>query len=179
MNRSVRSFFYLIGAVLIVALVYSASGAGQQPKNEVPVTQVVEQVKSGQVTSIETAGREITVKTTDGKEEKSQYTGDSLPQYLKDFGVTDQQLAKVEIEEKGAKDYSVWINLASFIIPLALIGLFLFFMLRQAQSGNNQALSFGRSKARLFNADSKKKVTFADVAGSDESKEELREGSSS
>ncbi|MSU76246.1 ATP-dependent metallopeptidase FtsH/Yme1/Tma family protein [Patescibacteria group bacterium] len=175
MSRSLRSFFYLIGAVLVVALVYSASGVGQQQKNEVPITQVADQAKSGQVKSIEASGREVTVTTTDGKKEESQYTGESLPKYLKDLGVTDEQLAKIEIDEKGAKDYSVWINLAGFLIPLALIGFFLFFMLRQAQSGNNQALSFGRSKARLFNAENKKKITFADVAGSQESKEELRE----
>ncbi len=176
MGKSVRSLLYLIGAVLIVALVYSASGVTQSPANEVPITQVVDQVKAGQVRSIETAGRDVTVTTADGKKEKSQYTtSESLPKYLKDFGVTDEQLAKVELNEKGAKDYSVWINLASFVIPLALIGFFLFFMLRQAQSGNNQAMSFGRSRAKLFNPDTKKKVTFADVAGSTESKEELRE----
>ena len=175
MGKSVRSLLYLIGAVLIVALVYSAVGLGQQPPNEVPITQVVDQVKSGQVRSVEAAGHEVTVTTADGKKEKSQYTGESLPKYLKDFGVTDEQLAKVELDEQGAKDYSIWINLASFVIPLALIGFFLFFMLRQAQSGNNQAMSFGRSKAKLFNPDTKKKVTFQDVAGSKESKEELRE----
>jgi cell division protease FtsH len=176
MGKSVRSLLYLIGAILIVALVYSAVGLSQQPPNEVPVSQVIDQVKAGQVKEIKTEGREMTVTTTDGKKEKSQYTGtDSLPSYLKDFGVTDEQLAKVEVDEKGAKDYSVWINLASFIIPLALIGFFLFFMLRQAQSGNNQAMSFGRSRAKLFNPDNKKKVTFQDVAGSTESKEELRE----
>ena len=175
MGKSVRSLLYLISAVLIVALVYSAVGFSQKPPNEVPITQVVDQVKSGQIRSIKTEGKEITATATDGKKEKSQYTGDSLPTYLKDFGVTDEQLAKVELDEQGAKDYSIWVNLASFVIPLALIGFFLFFMLRQAQSGNNQAMSFGRSKAKLFNPDSKKKVTFADVAGSKESKEELRE----
>ena len=175
MNRSVRSLLYLIGAVMIVALVYSSSGTGRTAKEEVPVTRVIDQVKTGQVERIETAGRELTVKLGDGKTETTKYTGDSLPQYLKDFGVTDGQLAKIEIDEQGAKDYSVWINLASFVLPLLLIGAFLFFMLRQAQSGNNQAMSFGRSRARLFNAEKKSKVTFKDVAGAYEAKEELEE----
>ena len=175
MGRSIRSFIYLLGAVLLVALVYSASGSNQPTKNEVPISQVVEQVKSNQIKSIETTGREITAQTVEGKKEKSQYTGQSLPNYLKDLGVTDTEISKVEINETAVKDYSLWINLASFIIPLGLIGVFLFFMLRQAQSGNNQAMSFGRSKARLFNADQKKKITFAEVAGVPEAKEELRE----
>ncbi|MDP9211940.1 MAG: ATP-dependent zinc metalloprotease FtsH, partial [bacterium] len=154
---------------------YSATGAGRTSAEEVPVTRVVEQVKTGQADRIETSGRKLTVKLTDGSTETSEYTGQSLPEYLASFGVTESQLAKVEIEEKGASDYSVWINLASFLVPLLLIGFFLFFMLRQAQSGNNQALSFGRSKARLFNAERKSKVTFKDVAGVAEAKVELEE----
>ncbi len=174
MGRNIRSLVYLIAAVLIIAVVYSATSPSKPNTTNVPVTQVADQIKAGQVQSIKTSGREITVKTTDGKEEKSRYTGDSLPGYLKDLGVTDTQLAKVEITDAAPKDYSVWLNLASFLVPLLLIGGFLFFMLRQAQSGNNQALSFGRSRARLFNAD-QKKVTFADVAGATEAKEELKE----
>ena len=174
MKRSFRSFIYLIGAVLIVAMVYSATSTNQTKADEVPVTQVVNEVKAGSVKKIETQGREFTAETNDGKKLKSQYTGESLPQYLKELGVSDAQLVKLEINESSAKDYSLLINLASFLIPLALIGVFLFFMLRQAQSGNNQALSFGRSKARLFNAD-QKKVTFSEVAGANEAKEELKE----
>lgn len=174
MGRNIRSLAYLLGAILIIAAVYSASGPKEQPSSEVPITQVVDQVKTGQVKKIETAGRTLEIETTSGKKEKSQFTGESLPKYFKDFGVTDEQLTKVEIKDSAAKDYSVWVNLASFLIPLALIAFFLIFMLRQAQSGNNQAMSFGRSKARLFNAD-QKKVTFADVAGVEEEKTDLIE----
>ncbi len=174
MKRSLRSFIYLIGAVLIVALVYSATSTRQTEAQEVPISKVVDDVKNGRVKNIKSAGREITVEAANGKKERSQYTGESLPKYLKDLGVTDEQLNRIQLTEGTAKDYSVWINLASFLIPLALIGAFLFIVLRQAQSGNNQAMSFGRSKARLFNAETKK-VTFADVAGAQESKEELKE----
>ena len=174
MKRSIRSLLYLVGAVLIVAMIYSATEVNQQNTTEQPISTIVEQVKSGQVKSIESAGRDFTVETKDGKKERSHYTGESLPKYLKDLGVTDDQLSKVTIKEGAAKDYSVWINLASFLIPLLLIGAFIFFMLRQAQSGNNQALSFGRSKARLFQSDAKK-AKFSDVAGAVEAKEELKE----
>ena len=175
MNRGVRNLMYLIGAIVIIAALYTATTAPSQQAADVPVTQVVENVKTGQVKKIDTSGRAFTAELADGKKQKSQYTGESLPKYLKDLGVTDEQLSKVEIKESAAKDYSVWINLASFIIPLGLIGFFLFFMLRQAQGSNNQAMSFGRSRAKLFNADQKKKVTFQDVAGAPEPKDELRE----
>jgi cell division protease FtsH len=175
MNRGIRSLLYLVGAIVIVAALYTATAAPARQPEEVPVSQVVEQVKTGQVKKIETQGREFTASTGNGKEYKSQYTGESLPAYLSNLGVTDEQLASLEIKESSAKDYSLWVNLASFLVPLLLIGFFLFFMLRQAQSGNNQAMSFGRSRAKLFNVDQKKKVTFADVAGAPEPKEELRE----
>ncbi len=172
--RSFRSLLYLVGAVLIVAAIYSATASTSTQPSQVPISNVIDEVKTGQVKSIQTEGRKVTVETTSGKKIESQYIGESLPAYLKSFGVTDEQLSKVEVTESTPKDYSTWVNILSFIIPLLLIGGFLYFMLRQAQSGNNQAMSFGRSRARLFNAD-QKRVTFSDVAGVTEAKEELRE----
>ena len=68
-----------------------------------------------------------------------------------------------------------WISLiATFVLPLLIIGVFIFFMMRQAQGTNNQAMSFGKSRARMFTGN-KPTVTFADVAGVDEAKEELQE----
>lgn len=172
--RGLRNLLYLIGAVLIVAVVYSASQSGTTKQDLAPISKVVEDVKAGQVKSIKSEGRILAVENVDGKKTKSQYTGESLPKYLKDLGVSDIQLTKVEITEGSPKDYSLIINLLSFLLPLLLIGGFLFFMLKQAQSGNNQAMSFGRSKARLFSPETKK-VTFADVAGVNEAKQELQE----
>ncbi len=172
--RGLRNLLYLIGAVLVVAIIYSATATNTSEAAPAPISKIVDDIKNGQVQKVKTAGRDLIVEESDGKKLKSQYTGESLPKYLKDLGVSDQQLAKIEITEGSAKDYSIWVNLASFLIPMLLIGAFLIFMLRQAQGSNNQAMSFGRSKARLFNAESKR-VNFGDVAGAHEAKEELKE----
>ncbi|MBC7315301.1 MAG: ATP-dependent zinc metalloprotease FtsH, partial [Chloroflexi bacterium] len=98
-----------------------------------------------------------------------------LGETLLSLGVTPEQLGAVG--ELVALRPSMWENCGVIlvqIVPLLLIGIFLVFMLRQAQSGNNQALSFGRSRARMVTGD-RPRNTFDDVAGADEAKQELQE----
>jgi len=94
---------------------------------------------------------------------------------LANLGVKPEQLA--QISELTIKRPSIWENWGLIlvqIIPLVLIGFFLVFMLRQAQSGNNQAISFGKSRARMVTGN-RPTSTFGDVAGADEAKQELQE----
>src|SRR5674476_1372215 len=82
---------------------------------------------------------------------------------------------KITFTAMKASDAGQWVNLlVGALLPVLLIGGFLFFMMRQAQGTNNQALSFGKSRARMF-LGNKTVVTFADVAGVDEAKMELQE----
>src|SRR4051794_14528758 len=95
----------------------------------------------------------------------------NLIEALKDYGVN---LTAVDIEVTAASRWGSWLSAFTFILPtLFLIGIFVF-MMRQAQGSNNQAISFGKSRARLFTGN-KPTVTFADVAGVEEAKEELVE----
>jgi cell division protease FtsH len=95
----------------------------------------------------------------------------NLPEVLKNYGV---DLNSVDIEVKAASRWGSWLSAFTFILPtLFLIGIFVF-MMRQAQGSNNQAISFGKSRARLFTGN-KPTVTFSDVAGVEEAKEELVE----
>src|SRR5713226_4959558 len=93
---------------------------------------------------------------------------------LKNFDITQDQLTKVDIQVDKPNQFNNWIGLLTSFLPLVVFGALLLFMLRQAQSGNNQALSFGRSRAKLQTGD-KPTVTFTDVAGVDEAKQELQE----
>jgi cell division protease FtsH len=93
---------------------------------------------------------------------------------LIDLGVTPDELASVEIVPERPGPWTELFPILLNFLPLVGLGLILLLMLRQAQSGNNQAMSFGRSRARLFTGD-KPTVTFEDVAGVDEAKEELEE----
>ncbi len=97
-----------------------------------------------------------------------------VTQVLKDNGIdyTKNQLLVLQYEPPSA--LGTWLNLLGGLIPFILIGGLLLFMMRQAQGSNNQALSFGKSRARMFMGN-KSTVTFADVAGVDEAKQELQE----
>ncbi|HEU5423161.1 MAG TPA: ATP-dependent zinc metalloprotease FtsH, partial [Nitrolancea sp.] len=98
----------------------------------------------------------------------------SLTDTLTALGVTKDQLAAVNISVEPASSWGSWLGTLGFILPtLFLIGVFVF-MMRQAQGTNNQALSFGKSRARLFMGN-KPTITFSDVAGVEEAKQELAE----
>jgi cell division protease FtsH len=97
-----------------------------------------------------------------------------VTQQLRDYGVTPEQLEAVNIVYVDPPQFVNWLGILVNILPLVFFGAILLFMMRQAQGSNNQALSFGKSRARMFMAN-KPTVTFADVAGVDEAKQELRE----
>jgi len=92
------------------------------------------------------------------------------------LGVTPEQLGDpdLQITVKPPAELGSWLGIMASILPLLFIGGLFFFLMRQAQGSNSQAMSFGKSKARMFTGD-KPTVTFDDVAGAEESKEELQE----
>ncbi|MCC7451793.1 MAG: ATP-dependent zinc metalloprotease FtsH [Anaerolineae bacterium] len=98
----------------------------------------------------------------------------TLEDQLEGLGVSKDQIARLSIEYAAPSDWTPIIQLLMSFLPLLLIAGFIYLMLRQAQGTNNQALSFGKSRARMFTGD-QPTVTFDDVAGADEAKEELRE----
>jgi len=98
----------------------------------------------------------------------------TLVQQLIDLNVDRNQLSKVNIL---VNQPSAWVGIltaAGYILPFLIMGIAFYFIFRQAQGSNNAAMSFGKSRARMFSGDHPT-VTFADVAGIEESKEELRE----
>jgi cell division protease FtsH len=96
------------------------------------------------------------------------------PEQLLSLGTDPEQLRNVEFDNGAPSDWSTWLSLLVTILPLLLLGVFIYLMMRQAQGSNNQAMSFGKSRARMFTSD-QPTVTFEDVAGVDEAKEELHE----
>ena len=162
-------FFWAI--VIFLGLVIYASlmpGAGLK---DVALTDVVRRANAGEISKLEIQGNELKV-TPKGKdkptERSTKESGTIYEQGLK----TD---AKVEVKvlPPSTTGEVMW-NLAIIIIPAVVIVAFLMFMMRQAQGQNNQAMGFGKSKARLYGQD-KEKVVFADVAGNDSAKQDLHE----
>jgi len=101
-------------------------------------------------------------------------TNVGITQQLRDYGVTPEQLDQVSIVFVDPPQFGNWLQILINLLPLVFFGGILLFMMRQAQGTNNQSLSFGKSRARMFMAN-KPTVTFADVAGVDEAKQELHE----
>ncbi len=157
-------------AVLLSLMVLMGKGSplSKEP-TEVPFSTVLDEVKQDKVELIQVSGDEITVKLKDGTTQKSYKESFKS---LSDFGV-DYNKVKVEAKnpDTGADR---WFNIALAILPIILIVGFFYFIMRQAQGSSNQAMSFGKSKARVFGME-KNKVKFKDVAGVQEAKVELEE----
>ncbi|MSP13018.1 MAG: ATP-dependent zinc metalloprotease FtsH [Chloroflexi bacterium] len=141
------------------------------------ISTMAAQVRAGSVESIAVAQDQVnlTVRLKSGEEliSRKERTS-SVPDTLKTLGVPEDKLAAVRISVEDASMWGNVLTIATGLLPLLVFGGFIFFMLRQAQGGTNQAFSFGKSKARLWTSD-KPTVTFADVAGVEEAKQELTE----
>lgn len=165
---------YLLIIVAVGALLfnvfYSPEGLSTVPLNE-----VAQEAKKGNIREIVVSGEELTVTLASGEKVRSNKDQASdITQVLGNLGVTEDQLSNISLQFKEPSELGNWIGILASLLPFIFIGGFLLFMMRQAQSGNSQALSFGKSRARLFSSD-KPTVTFADVAGVEEAKQELQE----
>src|SRR5207249_4809743 len=142
---------------------------------EVSLNTLANYIKAGQVKKIQVQGDDLTITKKAGADETSRKENRvSLVESLRDLGVTFEELKGVDIEVQTPSDLGNWIAILGSFLPLVIVGGFLLFMMRQAQSSNNQAMMFGKSRARVFTGD-KPTVTFADVAGVEEAKQELQE----
>ena len=171
LKKSTRSFLFLVGAILVAAILLVLSLP--QPKTEqVSLSKVISENKSGQISSIQVDGNKMTVTLKDPSQPKQITYKDSPNATLHDYGVDYSKVAVTTSNPDSSS--STWVNLGITLIPIIVIIAFFYFMMRQAQGQGNQAMNFGKSRARLYGSD-KKKVTFKEVAGADEAKQELLE----
>ena len=172
-----NSFIYLLILVAVIAIVVSFLRSGSSSKSE-PFSQVVAEARNGQVQSITVDGQSLDITKKNDSTHYTSRMGSStdLEQVLKDQEPPVQVGGSngVEIKYKAPAAFGNWISLLINFLPLIIFGAILIFMMRQAQGSNSQAMNFGKSRARMFNAN-KPTVTFQDVAGVDEAKEELAE----
>jgi cell division protease FtsH len=171
-----NGFVYLLIMVAVVALFFSFFSGPRESKG-IEITTVATQVKDGLVKKIVVSGDDLKVEYVKPNMEPAISRKEhsvSLFDTLHNLGVSDEAIAAIEVEVEQPSEFGNWLGLLTTFLPLLVFGAILFFMVRQAQGTNNQALSFGKSRARMFSGD-KPTVTFADVAGADEAKQELAE----
>jgi len=172
MKKIPKNAWYLIISIAVlislVALMGNSSGLVKPPV-DVPFSTVLDEVKQDKVDSLEVTGDQIIVNLKDGTKQKSYK---EAYKSLSDFGI---DYNKVKVEAKNPDDGAGrWFDIALAILPIIFIVGFFYIIMRQAQGSNNQAMSFGKSKARVFGME-KNKVKFKDVAGAQEAKVELQE----
>lgn len=163
---------------LILMGMYSFIEGLTQPSTEVPLSVVASDVAAGKVKDIVVSGDSLRLTYTDDSAKTSRKDPSAgLPETLATYGVTPAELSKVAITIQGQSSFEFWfLTLAPIILPLLFIAFFFWFLSRQVRGAGVQALSFGQSKARVTDpADLSQRVTFADVAGAREAKEELLE----
>lgn len=164
--------------VLLLALILSGvysiwNPNGKVPAEEVSLSEFVDDVEEGEVAQIEVRDSRIDYKLTDESEKFAfKEYGQTVYDVLEDLPA--EALGSVDIQVVDTSGKGIWLNIVLAIVPFMLIIGFLYFMMRGAASSNNQAMSFGKSSARLYDKE-KEKTTFENVAGAKEAKEELVE----
>jgi len=167
-NRYLRNL--VIWAVVLAVVVYFFMPLYRTrvPREEIPYSQFLEYIRAGQVTEVTIGEDSVVGKLRSGQSFRTFVPpGDSS--YI---GLLQAKGVEIFVEPKSRSN--LWPNLLSTMLPFLLLLALWMLMLRQAQSGGNQAMSFGKSRARLH-TENRPKVTFDDVAGVDEAKEELQE----
>lgn len=177
-NDPWSSFTTALAILVLLALAYSYYWDDTKTPEITSLSALATDIRQGEVKTIDIAGDELTIIYTDDSQKKGKKEPDAaLTETLASYGLTGDELSNVAIEVKNQSGFKYWFfSLAPIVLPLLLIGVFVWFLSRQMKQGGVQAFTFGQSKARMIDPkDSATRVTFADVAGAKEAKEELTE----
>jgi len=177
MKNLVKNFLIFFAVFLIVAIIFSIYGGVGQNVERVGIEKFISQVNNEEIKSVIVEGNKLTITlNNDKKEIVKKESGQTLGELLDNFGAEKEKISKINIEVKEEEGLNFWlITILPFLLPFLLIGVFIYFMLRSVQGANSRAMMFGQSQAREADKDKKDKVTFKDVAGVKEAKEELKE----
>ena len=164
------SLFWAILVFIIIAIV--AVATPRDTLKTVSISDVIARANAGEITKLEIQGTDVKV-TPKGSDKPTEDSTKEATSSIYDQGLNKDAKVEVKITSPSTTGDTIW-NLAIIIVPVLLIAGFFMFMMRQAQGQNNQALGFGKSKAKLYGLD-KTKVLFDDIAGNESAKQDLEE----
>ena len=168
------SFIYLLIIVAVIAIFFTLFSEPLGGSRELPINEVVAMAVSGDLDLIEIEDNKLIVTANDGEVFTSRKEdGASILELLSGAGV-DLATSRLRVIVKGSSGLGSLFSVLTYLLPLIFFGAILLFMMRQAQGNTNQTFSFGRSRARMFMGNNPS-ISFDDVAGVDEAKEELEE----
>ncbi len=179
MNKSslIKNIVVFVLIFVCIAAVFSVYNVNNNSVEAVDIQKMITEINEEKVQKIVVQGNVLEITLQDGKKQSlKKETTESLSALLDNFGVDKTKLQKVAIEVKDEGGWGYWLaSILPFLLPLLLIVGFIWYMMRQAQGANSKAMSFGQSTAKQINLNGKNKITFEDVAGVKEAKEELEE----
>lgn len=174
-----KNFIITLLIFLAISSVFALFSESSSKEKKLSLTQLVEEINQERIKKIAVSGNELQIIYQDDSKAKSvKETEAALSQSLINYGTDKIKLAKVQIETKENGAVWGWLGPLLFtLVPLLLFGAFFWMIFRQAKSGAMQAFDFTKARARLFGAEGhpKEKITFNDVAGLKEAKQELME----
>jgi len=179
MKNLAKNFIFILLIFLVISGVFTLFQQPFEKVKELSLTQLVEEINQEKIKKVVVSGNELQIIYKDDSKARSRKeTEAALSQSLINYGVDKEKLTKVEIGTKEAGGTWNWLGPVLFaILPLLLFGLFFWMIFRQARTGAMQAFDFTKARARLFGAEGqpKERITFKDVAGLKEAKQELTE----
>jgi len=179
MKNLIKNFIFIVLILLVVSSIFTAFSKPFQKETEVSLTQLVNEINQGKVKKITVSDNKLEIVYQDETTATSRKeTEMALSQSLINYGVNAEKLKSVEIETKENEAVWSWLGPLLFaLLPLLLFGVFFWMIFRQARVGAMQAFDFTKARARLFGAEGhpRERITFKDVAGLKEAKEELKE----
>jgi cell division protease FtsH len=163
---------------LLLVSAYSLIAERRDAAADVPISELARNIKGDEIASVVIRGDELEIVKRDGtKLVSKKETGAPLVETLASYGVGEEELERVTVRIENESGFVFWLGVvAPFLIPLLFIAFFVWFLTRQVKGAGVQAFTFGQSRARFIDPkDKNQRVTFDDVAGNKEAKEELME----
>ncbi|MBU0636815.1 MAG: ATP-dependent zinc metalloprotease FtsH [Patescibacteria group bacterium] len=177
MKNLFKNFVIFFTVFFVVAMLFSVFNNTKQSVKKVGLETLINQINNQEVSDIIIYGNELKIILKQGAEEVvKKEVGETFSEIIKNFNIDPAKLANIKIEVKENEGTKYWLaTILPFLLPFLLIGVFIYFMMRSVQGVNTRAMSFGQSQAKEFGKEMKNKITFKDVAGVKEAKEELKE----
>ncbi len=179
MSPLLKNFFTVAMIFVALSVIFSSFFQPANKAGQFSLSQLVEQINQDKVKKITIEGNDLKIALADNQTAVAQKEQESsLSETLANYGVDPEKLKKIDIiVEKENDTFAVLSNILSFLLPLLLFGFFFWMMFRQTKMGAGQVFDFTKTKARLFGEGGAPhdKISFKDVAGLKEAKEELRE----
>ena len=179
MKSLAKNFFIVLLIFLLIGGIFGLFATSSQEKEEISLTELAKDINQEKIKEITVSGNDVFVIYQDDLKVESEKEAEiALSQSLLNYGATKESLQKIKIISKEKAGWAIWLGPILLIcLPLLIFFFFFWNIIRSAKAGATQAFNFSKAKARLFGAEGhpRQKITFQDVAGLIEAKEELKE----